>query len=70
MLRTLAEDYEIEDTDNDWPATEVTVGLPEDIDFYGSVGKRGAEVQPVKRAIPRPDGVLCKKIRLKSIQPH
>lgn len=61
ILEVIMEDYEIdEDLQTEWPAKEITVGLPKNIDW-----KRMPEVSkvvPVRKRIPQPSYVTTRKL--------
>ena len=65
VLQVLIEDYDIEEIERQWSTKFVTVGLSDGADFYGSISNDFAHVESIKMAIPRPEGVLCRGIRLK-----
>ena len=57
-------DYELDDaTDAKWPTIPVTVGLPAGHDWTRM--QDGTEVTPIKKAIPQPEGMLCKLLKKK-----
>ena len=67
-LSALVALYEIdEDTKTEWPTKEITIGLPKRVDVGGEMipirnAPIGTIVTPVKAAIPRPSGILIKKL--------
>jgi len=63
LLEVIAEEYEIdEDSRPKWPDKEVTVGLPPKWDDAWHTGEA---VEPIKKVIPKPDYILCRKLKLK-----
>lgn len=63
LLEVIMEEYEIdEDSKPAWPTKAVTVGLPKDYETK----KMGEEVQPIKKAIPRPPYIKTKSLRRKA----
>jgi len=64
LLEVILEDYEIdEDSRPKWPDKEVTIGLPPKWDDAWHTGKA---VEPIKKVIPKPDYILCRKLKLKN----
>jgi len=64
LLEIITEEYEIdENSAPKWPTKEVTVGLPKDRDWKRDPDD--TKVTPIKKVIPRPKGVLVKKLRRK-----
>ena len=74
LLQVIAEEYEIDEASNAaWPTKEVTVGLPKFVKDKN--GKKvptdyrfmpsGMEVKPIKKQIPKPDYILCRKLKKK-----
>ena len=63
LLEVILEDYEIDEISKPkWPTKKVTVGLPPDWD---EAWRTGQSVIPVKKQIPKPDYVMCKKLKIK-----
>lgn len=63
LLEVIMKEYEIdEDSKPAWPTKAVTVGLPKDYETK----KMGEEVQPIKKAIPRPPYIKTKSLRRKA----
>lgn len=63
LLRVLEEDYAIDDTNANWPEVAVTVGLPDAVDFYGSISGEKQKITPIKLRIPKAEYLLCKRLR-------
>lgn len=74
ILQVITEAYEIDETSEAiWPDKEVTVGLPKYT--KDKQGKKiladyrfmapGADIKPIKKKIPKPDYILCKKLKKK-----
>jgi len=64
LLEIITEEYEIdENSAPKWPTKEVTVGLPKDHDWKRDPDD--TKVTPIKKVIPRPDGILCKSLKKK-----
>jgi hypothetical protein len=62
LLRTIMENYEVDDkSDAEWTDKDVTVGLPEDADW--KVLRGDSTIKPIKMKIPKPNNVLCKKLK-------
>lgn len=60
LLEVIMEEYEIdEDSKPAWPTIPVTVGLPKDYETK----QMGENIQPVKKVIPKPDGMLVRSLR-------
>lgn len=60
-LQVINEQYQIDDNARaEWTSREVSVGLPEG---HGWQSMTGAEVEPVKVAIRKPDGILLKALK-------
>jgi len=63
LLEVILEDYEIDEASKlKWPDKEVTVALPPDWDEAWHTGK---VVTPIKKVIPKPNYIQCKRLRLK-----
>jgi hypothetical protein len=63
LLEIILEEYEINETSKpEWPTKEVTVGLPPDWD---EAWQTGQSVISIKKIIPKPDYILCKKLKKK-----
>ncbi len=75
LLQIIAENYEIDEgQEANWPEEEVTVGLPKYVTDKNNGKKHlvdyrfmptGTEVKPIKKQIPKPDYILCRKLRKK-----
>jgi hypothetical protein len=62
LLRTIVEHCEVDDdSDAEWTDKDVTVGLPEDSDW--KVLQKDSTIKPIKRKIPKPENILCKKLK-------
>jgi len=60
MISVILEDYEIDElTEADWPDKEVTVALPKD---WEDAWASRRPVIPIKKKIPKPKGVLCRRL--------
>ncbi|MBW2647293.1 MAG: hypothetical protein JRE23_14180 [Deltaproteobacteria bacterium] len=75
LLEVITENYEIDEGSKPkWPTKPVTVGLPKHI-VDKKTGKKvladyrfmpaGTVIEPVKKIIPRPKGILCKSLNKK-----
>ena len=63
FLEVMEKFYEIDENSNPkWPTEAVTVGLPKGHDWRNMTGK---DVKPIKKVIPRPEGILVKSLKLK-----
>jgi len=63
LLDVILEEYEIDEISTPkWPTKKVTVGLPPDWDEAWRTGKK---VTPIKKVIPQPSYILCRKLKKK-----
>jgi hypothetical protein len=68
ILRVITEDYDIDEkSEPEWPTKAVTVGLPREVEVEGEMvpvqsAPIGTSVTPIKKVIPKPEGVLLKSI--------
>jgi len=63
IIKALMTQYEIDDESSpEWPATAVTVGLPEGHDWSNMVGKT---VSPIKEVITQPAFIICRSLKAK-----
>jgi len=76
LLEVITENYEIDEGSKPkWPTKPVTVGLPKHI-VDKKTGKKvladyrfmpgDTIIEPIKKVIPRPDGILCKRLKRRS----
>lgn len=64
LWKAILDNYEIDDdSDGEWTDKDVTIGLPEDMDW--KMHQKDSTIKPVKMKIPKPDNVLCKRLKLK-----
>ena len=69
FIEVLIEDYEIdEESKPEWPTKAVTVGLPREVEVDGEMvpvqdAPMGTPVTPVKKVIPKPDGIQIKSLK-------
>jgi hypothetical protein len=63
LLQVIEQEYEIDEASKpEWPTKAVTVGLPLDYDEAWLTQK---PIQPIKKVIPKPDYVLCRRLKLR-----
>ena len=63
LLEVILEKYEIDESSNPkWPIKEVTVGLPPD---WNEAWLSQTPITPIKKIIPKPDYILCRKLKKK-----
>ena len=62
LWKAILDNYEIDDdSDGEWTDKDVTIGLPEDMDW--KMHQKDATIKPLKMKIPQPNNVLCKKLK-------
>lgn len=62
LAKAILDNYEIDDdSDAEWTDKDVTIGLPEDMDW--KMHQKDSTIKPVKMKIPKPENVLCKKLK-------
>ena len=62
IVEVIAEDYDIDETiEPDWPAEEVTVGIPKEWEETPIGGK----IKPIKKVIPKPSYIKTASLKLK-----
>ena len=62
LWKAILDNYEIDDdSDGEWTDKDVTIGLPEDMDW--KMHQKDSTIKPVKMKIPKPENVLCKKLK-------
>lgn len=62
LWKAILDNYEIDDdSDGEWTDKDVTIGLPEDMDW--KMHQKDSTIKPIKMRIPKPNNVLCKKLK-------
>jgi len=62
LWKAILDNYEIDDdSDGEWTDKDVTIGLPDDMDW--KMHQKDSTIKPVKMKIPQPNNVLCKKLK-------
>ena len=62
LTKAILDNYEIDDdSEAEWTDKDVTVGLPDDADW--KMHQKDSTIKPLKMKIPKPENVLCKKLK-------